>query len=158
MAADIAYFDEPRILVGDDQKQHVEIARDIAQKFNSDFKTDYFPIPEPLIMADAPRIMSLRDGTKKMSKSDPSDYSRITMTEAERLYGVTMEEEGVSCRVVVKIAEANRWVEEKIPAQQRATSATSSAGSPAARDPFLDRGTTKRGITVDVDESTSPQS
>jgi hypothetical protein len=80
------------------------------------------------------------------------------MTEAERLYGVTMEEEGVSCRVVVKMDEANRWVDEKIPAQQRGTSATSPAGSPAARELFPDRGTTSRGIAVDVDESTSPQS
>lgn len=82
MAADILLYRATHVPVGDDQKQHVEIARDMAQKFNSDFKTDYFPIPEPLIMADAPRIMSLRDGTKKMSKSDPSDNSRINLLDS----------------------------------------------------------------------------
>ncbi len=82
MAADILLYRATHVPVGDDQKQHVEIARDMAQKFNSDFKTDYFPIPEPLIMADTPRIMSLRDGTKKMSKSDPSDNSRINLLDS----------------------------------------------------------------------------
>ena len=67
--------------VGDDQKQHLELTRDIAQKFNNDFKTDFFPIPEPLILGEATRVMSLRDGSKKMSKSDPSDYSRIMLTD-----------------------------------------------------------------------------
>jgi tryptophanyl-tRNA synthetase len=77
--------------VGEDQKQHLELARDIAQKFNFDFgdriralgleNGDYFPQPEPLIAGPAPRVMSLRDGTKKMSKSDPSDYSRINLTD-----------------------------------------------------------------------------
>jgi tryptophanyl-tRNA synthetase len=68
--------------VGDDQKQHLELARDIAMKFNNDFKTpNFFPLPEPLIQGPGARIMSLRDGTKKMSKSDPSDMSRINMTD-----------------------------------------------------------------------------
>ncbi|HIG04655.1 MAG TPA: chromosome segregation protein SMC [Planctomycetes bacterium] len=115
-------------------------------------------VDAPLDEQNTRRFVRVLQEFAKTSQFLIITHSRITMTEAERLYGVTMEEEGVSCRVVVKIAEANRWVEEKIPAQQRATSATSSAGSPAARDPFLDRGTTKRGITVDVDESTSPQS
>ena len=64
-----------------EQKQHLELTRDIAQKFNNDFKTDFFPIPEPLILGEATRVMSLRDGSKKMSKSDPSDYSRIMLTD-----------------------------------------------------------------------------
>ena len=59
----------------------MELTRDIAQKFNNDFKTDFFPIPEPLILGEATRVMSLRDGSKKMSKSDPSDYSRIMLTD-----------------------------------------------------------------------------
>jgi len=67
--------------VGEDQKQHVELTRDIAAKFNHDFKVDFFPAPEPLIEGTATRVMSLRDGTKKMSKSDPSDASRINLTD-----------------------------------------------------------------------------
>ena len=75
MAADILIYLATHVPVGDDQKQHLELTRDIAQKFNNDFKTDFFPIPEPLILGEATRVMSLRDGSKKMSKSDPSDYS-----------------------------------------------------------------------------------
>jgi tryptophanyl-tRNA synthetase len=67
--------------VGDDQKQHVELTRDIANKFNHDYKTDFFPEPIPVIDGAATRVMSLRDGSKKMSKSDPSDMSRINMTD-----------------------------------------------------------------------------
>ena len=67
--------------VGEDQKQHVELARDIAIKFNTDFGIELFPIPEPVIQGEATRVMSLRDGTKKMSKSDPSEASRINMTD-----------------------------------------------------------------------------
>jgi tryptophanyl-tRNA synthetase len=67
--------------VGEDQKQHLELARDIAQKFNIDYGVDFFPLPEPRIFGEATRVMSLRDGTRKMSKSDPSDYSRINMTD-----------------------------------------------------------------------------
>ena len=81
MAADILIYLATHVPVGDDQKQHLELTRDIAQKFNNDFKTDLFPIPEPLIFGDATRVMSLRDGSKKMSKSDPSDYSRIMLTD-----------------------------------------------------------------------------
>ena len=80
MAADILLYKATHVPVGEDQKQHLELARDIAQKFNHDFKAEgFFPQPEPLIQGPATRVMSLRDGTKKMSKSDPSDLSRITM-------------------------------------------------------------------------------
>ena len=82
MAADILIYLATHVPVGDDQKQHLELTRDIAQKFNNDFETDLFPIPEPLIFGEATRVMSLRDGSKKMSKSDPSDYSRIMLTDA----------------------------------------------------------------------------
>jgi tryptophanyl-tRNA synthetase len=82
MAADILAYRATHVPVGDDQKQHVELARDIAQKFNSDFEVpDFFPLPEPIIQGPATRIMSLRDGTAKMSKSDPSEYSRINLTD-----------------------------------------------------------------------------
>ncbi|MHA1600389.1 MAG: tryptophan--tRNA ligase [Alphaproteobacteria bacterium] len=81
MAADILAYKATHVPVGEDQKQHLELTRDIAQKFNNDFKVDFFPLLEPLILGTATRVMSLRDGTKKMSKSDPSDYSRITMTD-----------------------------------------------------------------------------
>ncbi len=81
MAADILIYLATHVPVGDDQKQHLELTRDIAQKFNNDFKTDFFPVPEPLILGEATRVMSLRDGSKKMSKSDPSDYSRIMLTD-----------------------------------------------------------------------------
>jgi tryptophanyl-tRNA synthetase len=81
MAADILVYKATHVPIGEDQKQHLELTRDTAQKFNSDFGVDFFPITEPLIMGEATRVMSLRDGTKKMSKSDPSDYSRITLTD-----------------------------------------------------------------------------
>lgn len=81
MAADILIYKATHVPVGEDQKQHVELTRDIAGKFNHDFKTDYFPEPEPIIDGAATRVMSLRDGSKKMSKSDPSDMSRINMTD-----------------------------------------------------------------------------
>ncbi|MBT6406355.1 MAG: tryptophan--tRNA ligase, partial [Rhodospirillaceae bacterium] len=81
MAADILLYKATHVPVGEDQKQHLELTRDIAQKFNNDFKCDMFPVVEPLIFGAATRVMSLRDGTSKMSKSDPSDLSRITMTD-----------------------------------------------------------------------------
>ncbi len=81
MAADILAYKATHVPVGEDQKQHVELARDIAQKFNNDFGVNFFPLPEPQIFGAATRVMSLRDGSKKMSKSDPSDYSRINMTD-----------------------------------------------------------------------------
>jgi tryptophanyl-tRNA synthetase len=90
MAADILLYRATQVPVGEDQKQHLELARDIAQKFNLDFAGQiaatghgeaFFPLPEPLIQGPATRVMSLRDGTKKMSKSDPSDYSRINLSD-----------------------------------------------------------------------------
>ena len=81
MAADIHVYHATRVPVGDDQKQHLELANDIGQKFNHDYGVDYFPTIEPLIFGVAARVMSLRDGTKKMSKSDPSDQSRINLTD-----------------------------------------------------------------------------
>ena len=81
MAADILAYKATHVPVGEDQKQHLELARNIAQKFNHDYGVDFFPLTEPLILGEATRVMSLRDGTKKMSKSDPSDYSRINLTD-----------------------------------------------------------------------------
>ncbi len=81
MAADILLYKATHVPVGEDQKQHLELARDIAHKFNTDFGVDFFPPVEPLIFGAGTRVMSLRDGTKKMSKSDPSAYSRIEMTD-----------------------------------------------------------------------------
>jgi tryptophanyl-tRNA synthetase len=82
MAADILVYKATHVPVGEDQKQHLELARDIAQKFNNDFGApDFFPLPEPVITGTATRVMSLRDGTKKMSKSDESDMSRINLTD-----------------------------------------------------------------------------
>jgi tryptophanyl-tRNA synthetase len=90
MAADILVYRATHVPVGEDQKQHLELSRDIAQKFNNDYRGSiaahgfgeaFFPLPEPLIQGPAARIMSLRDGTKKMSKSDPSDQSRINLTD-----------------------------------------------------------------------------
>ena len=94
MAADILAYHAEKVPVGEDQKQHLELTRDIAQKFNNDYAEriaelelgrgedgGFFPLPEPLIQGPATRVMSLRDGTKKMSKSDPSDYSRINLSD-----------------------------------------------------------------------------
>jgi tryptophanyl-tRNA synthetase len=90
MAADILVYRATHVPVGEDQKQHLELSRDIAQKFNNDFAhsihahgygEEFFPLPEPLIAGEATRVMSLRDGNKKMSKSDASDYSRINLTD-----------------------------------------------------------------------------
>ena len=84
MAADILLYDTTHVPVGDDQKQHLELCRDIAQKFNNDFKVDdFFKLPEPLIQKEFSRIMSLKDGSKKMSKSELSDLSRINLTDSE---------------------------------------------------------------------------
>ncbi len=83
MAADILTYHATHVPVGEDQKQHLELTRDIAIKFNNDFKAgEFFPIPEPIIQGAGTRIMSLRDGTKKMSKSDPSELSRISLTDS----------------------------------------------------------------------------
>ena len=83
MAADILVYKATHVPVGEDQKQHLELVRDIAQKFNNDYSVDLFPLPEPVIQGPGVRVMSLRDGAKKMSKSDPSAYSRISMTDSE---------------------------------------------------------------------------
>ncbi len=81
MAADILIYHATHVPVGEDQKQHLELTRDIAAKFNHDYGVDFFPMTEPVIEGAATRVMSLRDGAKKMSKSDPSDMSRINMTD-----------------------------------------------------------------------------
>jgi tryptophanyl-tRNA synthetase len=81
MAADIHAYHATRVPVGDDQRQHLELANDIAQKFNHDYGVDFFPNIEPVVLGPAARVMSLRDGTKKMSKSDPSDQSRINLND-----------------------------------------------------------------------------
>jgi len=81
MAADILLYKATHVPVGEDQKQHLELARDIAGAFNRHYDTEFFPLPEPQILGEATRVMSLRDGTKKMSKSDESEYSRINMTD-----------------------------------------------------------------------------
>lgn len=81
MAADILVYHATHVPVGEDQKQHIELTRDIAAKFNHDYGVDFFPITEPVIEGAATRVMSLRDGSKKMSKSDPSDASRINLTD-----------------------------------------------------------------------------
>jgi tryptophanyl-tRNA synthetase len=81
MAADILLYKATHVPVGEDQKQHLELARDLAGAFNRRYGRDVFPLPEPQIFGAATRVMSLRDGTKKMSKSDTSDYSRLNMTD-----------------------------------------------------------------------------
>ncbi len=81
MAADILLYKATHVPVGEDQKQHLELARDIAGAFNRHYAADLFPLPEPLILGNTTRVMSLRDGTKKMSKSDESDYSRLNLTD-----------------------------------------------------------------------------
>ncbi len=81
MAADILLYRATHVPVGDDQKQHIELARDLAGTFNHTFQPDYFPLPEPQIFGTATRVMSLRDGQSKMSKSDPSEFSRIHLTD-----------------------------------------------------------------------------
>ncbi len=82
-AADVLLYNATHVPVGDDQKQHLELARDIAAKFNADYGADVFVAPEPLIAGPMPRVMSLRDGSAKMSKSDPSDMSRINLTDSD---------------------------------------------------------------------------
>ncbi|MBC7133137.1 MAG: tryptophan--tRNA ligase [Roseovarius sp.] len=81
MAADILAYHATHVPVGEDQKQHIELTRDIAMKFNHDYGVEFFPLPEPVIEGAGTRVMSLRDGTRKMSKSDPSDMSRINLTD-----------------------------------------------------------------------------
>src|SRR5579885_891401 len=85
MAADILVYKATHVPVGEDQKQHLELARDIAGAFNRRYERDFFPLPEPQILGEATRVMSLRDGSKKMSKSDLSDMSRVNMTDTPEL-------------------------------------------------------------------------
>ncbi len=85
MAADILAYKATHVPVGEDQKQHLELAREIASTFNTRYKTDFFPQPEPQILGEATRVMSLKDGTKKMSKSDESDLSRINLTDTAEM-------------------------------------------------------------------------
>ena len=85
MAADVLAYKATHVPVGEDQKQHLELARDIAGSFNRIYNTNFFPLPEPQIFGEATRVMSLRDGMKKMSKSDESDFSRINMTDTKDL-------------------------------------------------------------------------
>lgn len=82
MAADILLYKTTHVPVGEDQKQHLEMTRDLAASFNHRYDQDFFPLPNPLILGEGTRIMSLRDGTQKMSKSDPSDFSRIHLTDS----------------------------------------------------------------------------
>ena len=98
MAADILVYRATHVPVGEDQKQHLELTRDIAIKFNGDFGKEVFPVTEPLIFGTATRVMSLRDGSKKMSKSDPSDYSRITMTD---------DADAIALRIFLAMASAS---------------------------------------------------
>jgi len=104
MAADILLYKATHVPVGEDQKQHLELVRDIAQKFNHDFGVDYFPVTEPLIFGEATRVMSLRDGAAKMSKSDPSNLSRINMTDdadaiAKKIRKAKTDPEPLPCSV-----------------------------------------------------------
>ncbi|MEM8988052.1 MAG: tryptophan--tRNA ligase [Pseudomonadota bacterium] len=105
MAADILAYKATHVPVGEDQKQHLELARDIAQKFNNDFEAeDFFPLPEPLIKGPGARVMSLKDGAAKMSKSDPSDLSRINMTDgadaiAKKIKKAKTDPEPLPCEI-----------------------------------------------------------
>jgi tryptophanyl-tRNA synthetase len=83
MAADVLLYKGTHVPVGDDQRQHLELARDIAAKFNNDYGVEVFPLPEPMISVAAPRIMSLRDATAKMSKSNPSDMTRVNLNDSD---------------------------------------------------------------------------
>jgi tryptophanyl-tRNA synthetase len=91
MASDILAYKATHVPVGEDQKQHLELARDIANTFNQTYKTDFFPIPEPQIFGEATRVMSLRNGKNKMSKSDESDYSRINITDTKDLISLKIQ-------------------------------------------------------------------
>ena len=109
MAADILLYDSTHVPVGNDQKQHLELCRDIAQKFNNDFKVDdFFKIPEPLIQKEFSRIMSLKDGLKKMSKSELSDLSRINLTdEKDQILNKIKKAKTDSLPIPSKVEELN---------------------------------------------------
>lgn len=108
MAADILGYHATHVPVGADQKQHLELARDIAGAFNRAYGEEFFPLPEPLIMPAAARIMSLTDGTKKMSKSDPSDYSRITLTDDADAIANKIKKAQTDSNPALTFDEANR--------------------------------------------------
>ena len=112
MAADILIYLATHVPVGEDQKQHLELTRDIAQKFNNDFETNFFPIPEPLIFGEGTRVMSLRDGNKKMSKSDPSEYSRIMLSDtSDEIVQKIKKAKTDSLPFPVNMEEANKRAE-----------------------------------------------
>ena len=115
MAADILLYDATHVPVGDDQKQHLELCRDIAKKFNNDFKVEnFFKIPEPLIQKDFSRIMSLKDGLKKMSKSELSDLSRINLTdEKDEIINKIKKAKTDSLPIPSNIEELNKRPEAK---------------------------------------------
>ena len=115
MAADILLYDATHVPVGDDQKQHLELCRDIAQKFNNDFGIDdFFKVPEPLIQKEFSRIMSLKDGSKKMSKSETSDLSRINLTdEKDQILNKIKKAKTDSLPIPKKVEELNKRLEAK---------------------------------------------
>ena len=115
MAADILLYDATHVPVGDDQKQHLELCRDIAQKFNNDFGIDdFFKVPEPLIQKEFSRIMSSKDGSKKMSKSETSDLSRINLTdEKDKIINKIKKAKTDSLPIPKKIEELNKRLEAK---------------------------------------------
>ncbi|MBI1208847.1 MAG: tryptophan--tRNA ligase [Azospirillum sp.] len=117
MAADILLYKATHVPVGEDQKQHLELSRDIAGAFNRHYDRAFFPLPEPQILGDATRVMSLRDGSKKMSKSDESDYSRINMTDDADLIAVKIRKARTdpeplpdTLEALVKRAEADNLI------------------------------------------------
>ena len=108
MAADILGYHATHVPVGEDQKQHLELARDIAGAFNRAYNEEFFPLPEPLILGTATRVMALTDGTKKMSKSDPSDYSRITLTDDADAIANKIKKAQTDSEPALTYDEANR--------------------------------------------------
>jgi len=114
MAADILLYDTTHVPVGEDQKQHLELCRDIAQKFNNDFEENFFKIPEPLIQKEFSRIMSLKDGLKKMSKSELSDLSRINLTDdADQIINKIKKAKTDPLPLPTKIEDLNKRPEAK---------------------------------------------
>jgi tryptophanyl-tRNA synthetase len=106
MAADILIYKATHVPVGEDQKQHVELTRDIAQAFNNYVNTNIFPLPDPIIKSETARIMSLRDGSKKMSKSDPSDYSRIHLLDDDETIDLKIRKAKTDAEPIPGSAEA----------------------------------------------------
>jgi tryptophanyl-tRNA synthetase len=160
-AADILAYRATHVPVGEDQKQHLELSRDIAGSFNRRFGVDYFPLPEPLILGEATRVMSLRDGTKKMSKSDPSEQSRVSLTDdadaialkirrakSDSLTGVTYEPDArpeASNLLTIYAALSDRPAPRSRPSSARPSSRTSRAGWPTSRSSGWPRSTPRCG-------------